>query len=54
MLFIVFSFQFKAAMTNILVAHHLSIIADLERQDSYRVEAFSAIDDAIRVFEKVI
>ena len=47
--------QFKAAMTDILVAHHLSIIADLEpmKATKHRADAFAAVDHAIAVFEKV-
>ena len=42
-------------MTNILVAHHLSIIADLEpaKGANHRNEAFAAIDAAIATFRKV-
>jgi len=45
--------EFKMAMNNILLCHHLSIIADLLKQESYREEAFSVINEAIRVFEKI-
>jgi len=47
--------EFKAAMTNILVAHHLSIIADLEpaKGANHRNEAFAAIDAAIATFRKI-
>ena len=50
-----FFFQFKAAMTDILVTHHLSIIADLEpaKATEHRADAFAAVDHAIAVFEKV-
>ena len=41
------------AMNNILLCHHLSIIADLLKQESFRTEAFTVINEAIRVFEKV-
>ena len=43
-------------MTNILVAHHLSIIADLEPANgtNHRNEAFGAIDAAIATFRKVL
>lgn len=42
-------------MTDILVAHHLSIIADLEpaKGAKHRQEAFTAIDNAIATFGKV-
>ena len=42
-------------MTNILVAHHLSIIADLEpsKGAQHRQQAFKAVDEAIATFEKV-
>ena len=54
MLFMLY-LQFKAAMTDILVAHHLSIIADLEpmKATKHRADAFAAVDHAIAVFEKV-
>ena len=41
------------ALSNILYCHHLSIIADLLQEESYRERAFTAIDAAIAVFEKV-
>ncbi len=42
-------------MTNILISHHLSIIADLEpsRGEEYRREAFACVDSGIATFEKV-
>lgn len=45
--------EFKMAMNNILLCHHLSIIADLLKQESYREEAFTVINEAIRVFEQI-
>ncbi|XP_065072260.1 uncharacterized protein LOC135696706 [Rhopilema esculentum] len=47
--------EFKAAMTNVLVAHHLSIIADLEpsKGAQHRQQAFKAVDEAIATFEKI-
>ena len=41
------------ALNNILYCHHLSIIADLLGEESYRERAFTAIDAAIAFFEKV-
>ena len=40
-------------MVRLLIAHHLSIVADLERSDSKRKEAFTTIELAIEVFKKV-
>jgi hypothetical protein len=45
--------QFKCAMVRLLIAHHLSIVADLERSESKRKEAFTTIELAIAVFKKV-
>lgn len=41
------------ALNNILLCHHLAIIADLKKDDTYRTEAFEVINEAIRVFQKV-
>ena len=42
-------------MINILIAHHISIVADLERFNAAetRKKAFKAVDEAIAIFEKV-
>ena len=40
-------------MVRLLIAHHLSIVADLEQNDSKRKEAFTTIELAIEVFKKV-
>ena len=47
--------QFKTAMTNVVIAHHLSIVAELEKSTAVktRKEAFKAIDEAIAIFQKV-
>eukprot|EP00794_Sanderia_malayensis_P017020 gene17020-18734_t len=47
--------EFKAAMTNILMSHHLSIIADLEpaKGQQYRTEAFACADSGIATFDKI-
>nr|XP_047125336.1 TPR repeat-containing protein DDB_G0287407 [Hydra vulgaris]XP_047125337.1 TPR repeat-containing protein DDB_G0287407 [Hydra vulgaris] len=45
--------KFKMALNNILMCHHLSIIADLKNDNSYRVEAFKVIDEAIEVFTEI-
>ena len=42
-------------MTNVVIAHHLSIVAELEKSTAVktRKEAFKAIDEAIAIFQKV-
>ncbi|CAB3986857.1 Hypothetical predicted protein [Paramuricea clavata] len=44
--------EFKCAMVRLLIAHHLSIVADLERSEAKRKEAFTTIELAIAVFKK--
>ena len=46
-------FQFKLALIKILLCHHLSILADLERKEELRVKSFEVIDSAIAYFTKV-
>ena len=41
-------------MINVVLVHHLSIVADLKTDDDIREEAFAACDEAINYFEKVI
>lgn len=47
--------QHKTAMIDILIAHHLSIVADLEPQNSEqtRRDCFKYIDEAIDIFMRV-
>ena len=47
--------QHKTAMIDILIAHHLSIVADLESGNSEqtRKECFKYIDEAIDIFMRV-
>ena len=40
-------------MVRLLIAHHLSIVADLEHSERKRNEAFTTIELAIQVFKKV-
>ena len=40
-------------MVRLLIAHHLSIVADLESSERKRKEAFTTIELAIEVFKKV-
>ncbi|XP_048581022.1 TPR repeat-containing protein DDB_G0287407 isoform X2 [Nematostella vectensis] len=46
--------EHKKALMSILIAHHLSIVADLDRSqaESARKECFQMIDEAIAIFEK--
>lgn len=47
--------QHKTAMIDILIAHHLSIVADLERDNAEqtRKDCFKYIDEAIDIFMRV-
>ncbi|XP_066925783.1 telomerase protein component 1-like isoform X2 [Clytia hemisphaerica] len=45
--------EFKLALIRILLCHHLSILADLERKEDLRQQSFDVIDKAIAYFEKV-
>ncbi|XP_065653579.1 TPR repeat-containing protein DDB_G0287407-like isoform X2 [Hydra vulgaris] len=45
--------KFKLAVNYVLMCHHLSIIADLMNDNSYRLEAFNIIDQAIEVFTEI-
>jgi len=45
--------EFKMALLNIVLCHHLSIIADLLNDNNPRQEAFSVIDQSIAIFEKM-
>ena len=51
---IIFYFlQYRSACTMILMAHHLSNIADLTGEQEAQDEAFETIEQAIGFFEKV-
>ena len=47
--------QHKTAMIDILIAHHLSIVADLEQEgaEQTRRDCFKYIDEAIDIFMRV-
>ena len=42
-------------MINILISHHIAIVAELDRSNSVetRGKAFAAINEAIAIFERV-
>lgn len=46
-------FQYRCALAYILIAHHLSNVADINGEEQPRKEAFQAIDEAIKVFTEV-
>ncbi|XP_057298417.1 TPR repeat-containing protein DDB_G0287407-like isoform X1 [Hydractinia symbiolongicarpus] len=45
--------EFKMALNNVLLCHHLAIIADLKNDDTYRIQAFEVVNEAISVFQKI-
>ena len=46
-------FQYRCALAHILIAHHLSNVADINGEEQPRQEAFQAINEAIKVFTEV-
>lgn len=45
--------DYRCALANILIAHHLSNVADITYEKQPREEAFVAIEAAVRVFEQL-
>ena len=45
--------EYRCALVNILIAHHLSNVADLTRETQPREESFAAIEEAMQVFRKL-